>query len=153
MAEAAFDVVGVGNAIVDVLARAEEAALSELDLEKGAMTLIDADRAEELYGRMGPGIEVSGGSAANTLAGIASLGGNGAYIGKVRDDTLGTVFAHDLRATGITWMAVRGDEPLAIQQRAGHRSFNTTLRYINAAEVLEDGFGEPFPVLPATLTR
>ena len=103
MAEAALDVVGVGNAIVDVLAQAEDAQLKKLALEKGAMTLIDADRAEELYGQMGPGIEVSGGSAANTLAGIASLGGAGAYIGKVRDDTLGKVFAHDLTATGVDY--------------------------------------------------
>lgn len=103
MAEAALDVVGVGNAIVDVLAQAEDALLGKLALEKGAMTLIDADRAEALYEQMGPGIEVSGGSAANTLAGIASLGGAGAYIGKVRDDTLGRVFAHDLTATGVDY--------------------------------------------------
>ena len=103
MAEAALDVVGVGNAIVDVLAQADDAQLTKLALEKGAMTLIDADRAEELYQQMGPGIEVSGGSAANTLAGIASLGGAGAYIGKVRDDTLGKVFAHDLTATGVDY--------------------------------------------------
>ena len=103
MADAALDVVGVGNAIVDVLSQAEDSLLDKLALEKGAMTLIDADRAEDLYQQMGPGIEMSGGSAANTLAGIASLGGQGAYIGKVRDDTLGRVFAHDLKATGVDY--------------------------------------------------
>ena len=102
---ARFDVVGLGNAIVDVLARADDATLSKLALEKGAMTLIDDDRAAELYERMGSGVEVSGGSAANTLAGIASLGGAGAYIGKVRDDTLGEVFCHDIRAAGVEYRA------------------------------------------------
>ncbi len=97
---ASLDVTGIGNAIVDVLARADDGLLAENGLEKGAMTLIDAARAEELYGRMGPGLEVSGGSAANTLAGLASLGGRGAFIGKVRDDQLGQVFTHDIRAAG-----------------------------------------------------
>lgn len=103
MTEASLDVVGVGNAIVDVLAQAADAELGRLALEKGAMTLIDANRAEELYDQMGPGIEVSGGSAANTLAGVASLGGRGAYIGKVRDDALGRVFAHDMNAAGVDY--------------------------------------------------
>ncbi len=103
MAESALDVVGVGNAIVDVLAQAEDGLIGELGLDKGTMTLIDAERADALYARMGSAIEVSGGSAANTLAGIASLGGSGAYIGKVRDDPLGAVFGHDLRAAGIDY--------------------------------------------------
>ncbi len=101
MAESAVDVVGVGNAIVDVLAQADDGLLDELGLDKGAMTLIDAARGDALYARMGSAIEVSGGSAANTLAGIASLGGRGAYIGKVRDDQLGAVFSHDIRAAGV----------------------------------------------------
>ncbi len=103
MADLALDVVGVGNAIVDVLAQAEDGLLDELGLEKGAMTLIDAERADALYGRMASAIEVSGGSAANTLAGIASFGGSGAYIGKVRDDPLGAVFSHDIRAAGVDY--------------------------------------------------
>ena len=86
MADAQLDVVGVGNAIVDVIAKADEALIERLELSKGTMTLIDSDDADRLYGEMGAGIETSGGSAANTLAGIASLGGAGAYIGKVRDD-------------------------------------------------------------------
>jgi sugar/nucleoside kinase (ribokinase family) len=101
MSQATLDVVGIGNAIVDVIAHADDAFIDTNGLEKGAMTLIDADRAEELYGKMGPGIEMSGGSAGNTMAGIASLGGKGAYIGKVKNDQLGAVFRHDIRAVGV----------------------------------------------------
>lgn len=101
MAAATLDVVGIGNAIVDVLAQADEAFLARQGLAKGTMTLIDAQRAETLYAQMGPGIEMSGGSAGNTMAGIASLGGKGAYIGKVCDDVLGRVFGHDIRAIGV----------------------------------------------------
>ena len=91
MAEIRYDVVGIGNAIVDVLAYAEDRLLDELGLAKGAMTLIDEKQATQLYDRMGPAIECSGGSAANTIAGLASLGGKGAFIGKLRDDQLGAV--------------------------------------------------------------
>jgi sugar/nucleoside kinase (ribokinase family) len=105
---AAIDVVGIGNAIVDVIAHADERFLADEGLAVGAMTLIDAARAESLYGRMGPAIESSGGSAGNTMAGIASLGGTGGYIGKVRDDLLGEVYRHDITAIGI-----RFDTPAA----------------------------------------
>jgi sugar/nucleoside kinase (ribokinase family) len=101
MAAATLDVVGIGNAIVDVLAHADDAFLKRHGLAKGAMTLIDAARADALYAVMGPGIEMSGGSAGNTMAGIASLGGAGAYIGKVRDDQLGQVYRHDMTAIGV----------------------------------------------------
>jgi sugar/nucleoside kinase (ribokinase family) len=101
MTAATLDVVGIGNAIVDVLAHADDAFLKTHHLNKGAMTLIDAARAEALYAVMGPGIEMSGGSAGNTMAGIASLGGAGAYIGKVREDQLGQVFRHDMTAIGV----------------------------------------------------
>jgi sugar/nucleoside kinase (ribokinase family) len=113
MDAAKLDVTGIGNAIVDVLARADDDFLAENGLEKGAMTLIDAARAEALYARMGPGLEVSGGSAANTLAGIASLGGRGAFIGKVRDDQLGQVFTHDIRAAGIRYVTAPAVEGLS----------------------------------------
>lgn len=103
MADALFDVVGVGNAIVDVIAQADDALIERLELNKGTMTLIEAEQAEWLYSEMGPGIETSGGSAANTLAGIASLGGRGAYIGKVRDDQLGRVFSHDIKSAGVDY--------------------------------------------------
>ncbi len=101
MIDQPLDVVGIGNAIVDVLAQADEAFLEAQDLAKGAMTLIDGARAERLYAAMGPAVEVSGGSAANTMAGLASLGGRGAFIGKVRNDQLGGIFRHDIRASGV----------------------------------------------------
>src|SRR5580658_10496335 len=101
MSAARIDVAGIGNAIVDVIAHADETFLVAEGFAKGAMTLIDAARADALYDRMGSAIESSGGSAGNTMAGIASLGGQGAYIGKVRDDALGRVFRHDITAIGV----------------------------------------------------
>src|SRR5215468_3177172 len=108
MTAAKLDVVGIGNAIVDVIAHADEAFLAREGLVKGTMTLVDAPRAEALYRLMGPAVEISGGSVGNTMAGLASLGGTGAYIGKVRDDFLGQVFRHDITAIG-----VRFDTPAA----------------------------------------
>ena len=98
-----FDVTAIGNAIVDVIAQADDALLAAHSLPKGAMNLIDAAMAETLYGVMGPGKEASGGSAGNTIAGIAMLGGRTAYIGKVADDQLGKIFTHDIRAAGVTY--------------------------------------------------
>src|SRR6266571_3957495 len=109
MSSAVIDVVGIGNAIVDVIAHAEERFIAAQGLAAGAMTLIDAERADSLYRAMGPAIESSGGSAGNTMAGIASLGGAGGYIGKVRDDLLGSVFRHDITAIGVSF-----DTPAAI---------------------------------------
>lgn len=100
-----LDVVGIGNALVDVLSHEDEPFVADNGLVKGAMTLIEADRATELYAAMGPGIEVSGGSAANTVAGVASFGGRAGYLGKVHDDQLGVVFAHDMRANGVVYRA------------------------------------------------
>ena len=96
-----IDVVGIGNAIVDIIAHADDAFLSRHGMPKGAMTLIDEAKAEALYIAMGPAVQLSGGSAANTIAGLASLGAATGYIGKVRDDTLGHVFAHDIRSAGV----------------------------------------------------
>ena len=96
-----YDVVGLGNAIVDILAYTEEAFLDRHELPKGGMTLIDAERVAELYKKMGAATECSGGSAANTLAGIASLGGKAAFIGKVAQDQMGKIFRHDMNATGV----------------------------------------------------
>jgi sugar/nucleoside kinase (ribokinase family) len=101
MTDLHIDVLGIGNAIVDVIARTDDAFLEQHDLPKGGMTLIDAERAHRLYEDMGPGTEMSGGSVANTMAGIASLGGTGAFIGKVRNDQLGGIFRHDIRAVGV----------------------------------------------------
>jgi sugar/nucleoside kinase (ribokinase family) len=103
MTSAAYDVLGIGNAIVDVLSRADDGFLSKHGLVKGSMMLIDEQRAETLYAAMGPGVEVSGGSCGNTMAGVASFGGRGAYIGKVRDDQLGQVFGHDLKSIGVSF--------------------------------------------------
>ena len=108
-----FDVTAIGNAIVDVLAKADDALLTTHGLAKGAMSLIDATAAERLYSIMGPGVEASGGSAANTVAGIAALGGRTAYIGKVADDQLGDVFSHDIRAVGVTYDTPRLTEGLS----------------------------------------
>ena len=98
-----FDVVALGSAIVDVLATAHDADLEARGLVKGTMALVDAARADELYAAMGPAVEVSGGSAANTVAGVASFGGSAAFMGKIRDDQLGAVFAHDIRAVGVAY--------------------------------------------------
>ena len=99
---AEFDVLGMGNAIVNVLAHSDDAFIAAHDLPKGGMTLIDDRRADELYEAMGAAVEVSGGSCANTMAGAASFGSRTAYVGKVRDDQLGAIFAHDIRAAGVT---------------------------------------------------
>ncbi len=98
-----YDVVGVGNAIVDVIAHVEDEFIVANSLPKGSMTLVDVDRAIELYASMPPAIEASGGSAANTMAGVASFGGTAAYVGKVRQDQLGEVFRHDIRAAGVVY--------------------------------------------------
>jgi sugar/nucleoside kinase (ribokinase family) len=92
---------GISNAIVDVLAHVDHDFLGRIGAEPGSMTLIDKDRAKEVYGMMGPATEMSGGSVANTVAGFANLGGSGAYIGKVRDDQLGRIFNHDMKSLGI----------------------------------------------------
>jgi sugar/nucleoside kinase (ribokinase family) len=133
MTPAAIDVVGIGNAIVDVIAHAADDFLGREALVKGTTTLIDAPRAEALYQMMGPAIEASGGSAGNTMAGIASLGGKGAYIGKVRDDFLGQVFRHDITAIGVrfdTEAATSGPGTarcLILVTPDGQRTMNTYL--------------------------
>ncbi len=96
-----FDVLAIGNAIVDVIVSQPDSFLSDNGIPKGSMRLISAGEAAELYARMGPGREISGGSAANTTAGIAALGGKAAFVGRVSDDQLGRVFAHDIRASGV----------------------------------------------------
>ena len=108
MAQTALDLVGIGNAVVDMLTHTDDVFLVKNNLAKGAMTLVDADQAHKLYDEMGPAVEVSGGSASNTMAGFASLGGNGAFVGKVRNDQLGGIFSHDIQAAG-----VRYETPLA----------------------------------------
>lgn len=101
MTQPRYDVIAIGNAIVDVMSPASDDLIEELQLNRGGMTLVDADRAKELYDAMGPAREISGGSAANTLAGLSAMGAQCAFIGQVADDQLGEVFAHDIRAVGI----------------------------------------------------
>lgn len=128
-----IDVLAIGNAIVDISARTEEDFIVNNGIIKGAMSLIDAGRAELLYNRMGTATETSGGSAANTAAGIASLGGKAAYLGKVAADHLGQVFAHDLRAQGVIYDThpLEGGAPTArsiiFVTPDGERSMNTYL--------------------------
>lgn len=130
---ARFHVVAIGNAIVDVIARADDSFIVEHAMTKGSMQLIDADQAETLYADMAPGIEMSGGSAANTLAGLAALGRKCGFIGQVADDQLGGVFAHDLTALGVdfTTAARAGDPPTArcliLVSPDGQRTMNTFL--------------------------
>ena len=129
----ALDVVGVGNALVDVISSEEEDFLARHGLVKGTMALIDTARAEELYAAMGTAVEISGGGAANTLAALASLGGKGAFIGRIRDDQLGEVFAHDLRAVGVAYRggAVASGPPtgrcLIVVTPDAQRTLNTFL--------------------------
>lgn len=118
MTQALFDVLCIGNAIVDVIARVEDSFVARHGLVKGSMNLIDEDRAEALYGDMGQAVEVSGGSAGNTAAGIASFGGKAAYFGKVKDDQLGAIFRHDMRAQDVSF-----DTPPAVEGPATARSF------------------------------
>ena len=104
---ARFEVLGIGNAIVDVISRTGDDFLAASGLIKGSMRLIESDEAEALYQRIGPATESSGGSAANTVAGVASLGGRAAFIGKVADDQLGGIFRHDMRSIGV-WFDTAG---------------------------------------------
>jgi sugar/nucleoside kinase (ribokinase family) len=103
-----FDVLALGNALVDVLAYADDDFVARTGVEPGAMTMVDGARSDEIYAEMGPATEMSGGSAANTVSGVASFGGRAAYIGRVSDDAFGKVFAHDLRSVGVHF-----DSPLA----------------------------------------
>ena len=104
---ALFDLAAIGNAIVDVIAPADEAFLHTEGMAKGSMALVDEARATQLYGRMAPGMETSGGSAANTVAGVASFGGRGAFVGKVANDALGDIYTHDMAAIGARFYGSR----------------------------------------------
>lgn len=134
-----YHVLALGNAIVDVIASAEDAMLAEEGMTKGSMALIEAERAEALYARMGPGREVSGGSAANSLAGIAALGGKCAFIGQVADDQLGEVFRHDIRAAGVDFDVPARDRTtptgrcLILVTPDGERTMST---FLGASQIL-----------------
>lgn len=141
MSAATYDVVAIGNAIVDVLSKADDAFIAQEGLVKNTMQLLfSTDAAEALYAKMAPGIEVSGGSAANTVAGIAALGGKCGFIGQVADDQLGKVFSHDIRAQGVTFTTAARTEADPTTARClilitpdGHRTMNT---YLGASQFL-----------------
>jgi sugar/nucleoside kinase (ribokinase family) len=134
-----FDVVGIGNALVDVLSHEADDFIERMALVKGSMTLVEEERALELYGAMSHRTEMSGGSAANTVAGVASFGGRGAYIGRVRDDALGTVFDHDLKSLEVTFTSPRAEDGpstgrcMIIVTDDAQRTMNT---YLGASSML-----------------
>ncbi|QIQ87428.1 adenosine kinase [Erythrobacter sp.] len=133
MTEPRYDVIAIGNAIVDIIASCDDETIEELELNRGGMTLVDAPGADRLYEAMGPATEKSGGSAANTLAGLSQLGTQCAFIGQVADDQFGKVFAHDIRAAGIDFDTPMraGDPPtgrcLIFVTPDGERTMNTFL--------------------------
>ena len=143
-----LDVVGVGNALVDVISMETDDFIEAHGLVKGSMRLIEPDEAVRLYEAMGPGVEMSGGSAANTLAGIASLGGTGGFVGRVRDDQLGTVFRHDIRAVGVEFPVPPATDgaptgrSLIIVTSDAERTMNTLLGA--ASELSPDDVDEGF---------
>ncbi|HEY7939086.1 MAG TPA: adenosine kinase, partial [Acidimicrobiales bacterium] len=150
-----LDVVAVGNAIVDVIAHTDDAFLVKHELDKGSMRLIDTDQAGRLYEAMGPGTESSGGSAANTVAGVAALGGRAGFVGKVRDDQLGEVFAHDIKAIGVDFASPPAtDGPptarcLILVTPDAQRTMNT---YLGTAGLLTPDDIDPAFVASAQIT-
>src|ERR1700716_2472807 len=139
MTSAKYDVLGIGNAIFDVLVRTDEGFLSRHGMTKGGMALIDEARATAIYGDMGPATEMSGGSAANTIVGIANLGARAAYVGKIRDDQIGRLYTHDIRAAGVAFetKAASGGPATGcsyiLVTPDGERTMNT---YLGAAQEL-----------------
>ena len=146
MTSTLYDVLGIGNAIVDVIARTEEDFLLKQGMNKGAMALIDEPRAAAIYEAMGPAIETSGGSAANTIVGVAGLGTRAAFIGKVKDDLLGRAFAHDIRAAGVAFTTPPAAEGASTARcyvlvtPDGERTMNT---YLGAAQDLHPADIDP----------
>jgi sugar/nucleoside kinase (ribokinase family) len=155
MTSTRYDVLGIGNAIVDVIARAEEDFLTSQGMHKGTMALIDEARAEAIYDAMGPAIEVSGGSAANTTVGIASLGARAAFVGKVKDDELGRTFVHDIRASGVAFETPpASDGPstarcYVLVTPDGERTLNT---YLGAAQDLHPNDVDAEAIAGAAIT-
>jgi adenosine kinase len=155
MTASRFDVLGIGNALVDVIAHAEEQFLLGFGMRKGGMALLDEAAADRLYGAMGSTTEVSGGSAANTTVGVASLGGRAAFIGKVKADVLGRVFTHDIRAVGVSFAtpaAAQGPSTgrcLILVTPDGERTMNT---YLGAAQQLAPADIDPDVVASSATT-
>jgi sugar/nucleoside kinase (ribokinase family) len=147
---------GISNAIVDILSHVDDAFLDDIGAPRGSMTLIDADRAREIYSKMGPATEMSGGSVANTVAGFSNLGGAAAYIGRVKSDQFGEIFVHDMRSLGVdvrTAPALDGSSTarcLVLISEDGQRTMQTYLgacTELSASDVTEDSVGAPRVIL------
>jgi adenosine kinase len=155
MASSRYDVLGIGNAIVDVIARAEEDFLVKHGMHKGGMALIDEARAQKIYNVMGQATEISGGSAANTIVGAASFGARAAFVGKVKNDALGWVFQHDIRAAGVTFDTKPADDGpstarcYVIVTPDGERTMNT---FLGAAQDLHSKDVEDEQIKAAAIT-
>jgi len=155
MSATRFDVLGIGNAIVDVIARTEDDFLIKQKMHKGSMQLIDEVRAQSIYDAMGPAVEISGGSAANTTVGVASLGARAAFVGKVKDDELGHVFAHDIRAAGVAFETPPASEGPSTARcyilvtPDGERTMNT---FLGAAQDLHPNDIDPDMIAAAEIT-
>jgi len=155
MTELRFDVLGIGNAIVDVIARADDDFLVAHGMRKGTMSLIGEDQAERIYQSMGPAVEISGGSAANTIVGLASFGARTAFVGKVRDDALGRAFSHDIRAAGVAFATPAATNGASTARcyilvtPDGERTMNT---YLGAAQDLGVGDVSADMVAAAAIT-
>lgn len=128
-----YAVAGIGNAIVDIIAQCDDAVLADIGATKGSMRLVTADEIASIYSKIGPAVEISGGSAANTIAGVASFGGKAAFMGKIADDDFGRIFAHDITSIGVAFKGapVKGSDPtsrsLIIVTKDGERTMNTFL--------------------------
>ena len=150
-----YDVLGIGNAIVDVIARTEDDFLVRHAMNKGSMALIDEARAEAIYASMGPSTQISGGSGANTIAGVASFGARAAFFGKVKDDELGRAFAHDIRAAGVAFDTPPASEGpstarcYVLVTPDGERTMNT---YLGAAQDLHPNDVDAGVVTGAAIT-
>jgi len=156
MPDTRYDVLGIGNAIVDIIARCDDAFIKVHGLDKGHMHLVEAERSAMIYRDVGPAVETSGGSAANTIAGVGSLGGRGAYFGKVADDTFGKIFRHDITSLGIDFgsrSVAPGEPPTAtsviLVTPDGERTMNT---HLGACVLLDEADIDPAKVSAARIT-
>lgn len=147
MNSAKYDVLGIGNALFDILVRVDDKFLTDHGMAKGAMALIDEARAASIYADMGPATEVSGGSAANTIVGVAQLGARAAYVGKIKDDQIGRLYAHDIRSAGVAFDTAAATQGPAtgcsyiLVTPDGERTMNTYLgaaQDLSAADIVED---------------
>jgi adenosine kinase len=154
MAETKYDVLGIGNAIFDVLVQTDEGFLASHGMTKGGMTLIDAARAASIYADMGPSVQMSGGSAANTIVGIAGLGARTAFIGKVKDDQIGRLYSHDIKAANVAFATkAASDGPATgcsyiLVTPDGERTMNT---YLGAAQELMPGDIDPADIAASAI--